>query len=710
MNKPARTYVKMSKWVTTLTLFLVLIMIGMASYISLSTEVFGYNLSEIAANRNVKSKELVANRGTIFDRSSNVIAQNVASYTVIAYLDPIRSEGSDTPLHVVDKVNTAKALAPVLNMEEEDILVLLDHDCYQVELGPGGRGITELKKEEIEELNLPGIGFLASYKRYYPNGIFSSYNIGYAKTNEEGMIVGELGLELQYEDILSGENGYLEFESDRLGYQIPDTNEIREDAIDGSDIYLTIDSNIQYFVENALSSTYEEYNPEWILLTVMDANTGEILASSNYPTFDPNKLNISQYLNPLVSYTYEPGSTMKTFTYLAAMESGVYDGDETFYSKSFKVGPDTINNWSDRDFGTITYDKGYVLSSNVGIASLIDKYMTRDSLMNFYKDLGFGEKVGLNLPSEYSGVINFKYPVEVITAGFGQGITVTPIQMLQALTVITNEGELLKPYLVSKIVDQDGNITYEAKREVVRAVASKESADKILELMEAVIYDEDSIATQYMVDKYGLIGKTGTAQIVSSSGKYLTGANNFIYSFSGIFPKDDPEIIIYGVMKRPTWGGNAGLATALTEVVDNVGNYLDLSAEEAEEANIINYEMPSFINKSIAYAEDTAYNLNTNYFLFGDGAIVIDQYPKIGFEMTSAENIFLLTNGENYLMPDITGWSLREVISFANFVGLDLNISGYGFVTSQSIEVEASFVVGDSLIVELEPITFEEEF
>jgi len=684
-------------------------MIAMASYISLSTEVFGYNLAEIAANRNVKSKELVANRGTIYDINGNVIAQNVASYTVIAYLDEVRSEGSNNPLHVVDKVNTAKELAPVLDMEEEDILALLDHDCYQVELGPGGRGITELKKEEIEELNLPGIDFLASYKRYYPNGIFSSYNIGYAKTNEEGMIVGELGLELQYEDILSGENGYLEFESDRLGYKIPDTNEIREDAVDGSDIYLTIDSNIQYFVENALSNTYGEYNPEWILLTVMDAKTGEILASSNYPTFDPNKLNISQYLNPLVSYTYEPGSTMKTFTYMAAMENGVYDGNATFASRSFTIGPDTINNWSDRDFGTITYDKGYVLSSNVGIASLISNYMDREMLMSFYKDLGFGEKVGINLPSEYNGIINFKYPVEVITAGFGQGITVTPIQMLQALTAITNDGELLKPYLVSKIVDQDGNITYEAKREVIRTVASKETTDKILDLMEDVIYDEDSIATQYTVDKYGLIGKTGTAQIVSSSGNYLTGANNFIYSFSGIFPKDDPTIIIYGVMKKPAWGGNAGLAEALTEVVDNVGNYLDLSAEEALVEDIKYFEMPSFINKSIAYAEDTAYNLNAEYLLIGDGAIVIDQFPDIGYESASTEKIFLLTNGGNYQMPDVIGWSLREILSFAEFMNIDLDITGYGTVTKQGTSPGTSFDEGVILTVQLEPIVVEEE-
>ena len=704
MNKNIKSSVKMSKLAITITLFLVVGMIVQASYISLAPKVFGVDLKELSTSRNTKKYTIEAMRGEIFDTKDSAIAQNMASYTVIAYLDEERSKDREEVLHVIDLEMTAEALEPVLAMEKETILNLLQKDLYQVELGPGGRGITELKKEEIEKLKLSGIDFIPAYKRYYPNGYFSSYNIGYAKNQEDGKIVGELGLESYYNDVLSGTDGYLEFESDRLGYKIPGTNEIREAAEDGSDMYLTIDSNIQYFVENALSDTFEAYNPEWIVMTVVDAKTGAILASSSYPSFDPNILNIDQYLNPLVSFTYEPGSTMKTFSYMSAIENNVYDGSETFSSKEYKVGPDTINNWDDRNFGTIDYDKGYVLSSNVAVANLIDKKMNKDMLMDFYKDLGFGEKTKINLPMEEPGVINFKYPIEVVTAGYGQGISVTPIQMVKALTAITNEGEVLNPYLVKKIVSSTtGEITYQGERSVYKKVAEKATVDQIKELMERVIYDEESIAKGYMVEDYNLIGKTGTAEIVSKSGGYLSGGYQYVYSFSGIFPKENPEIIIYGAMRKPTWGGNGGLAVATVEVVENIGNYLNLGGSSLENEKINFYKMPSLINKGVAIAENMMYDLDTKFIILGSGNKIIDQIPQIDSSISSKEIVVAITNSHDFQMPDITYWSFREIVRFANLINLELKTEGYGFVKSQSISPGTMISTDDILTVILEP-------
>jgi len=292
--------IRQNKVIVFLSLFL-LALLARGGFLALSTSVNGINLQDFSANRSITKQVLQANRGTIYDRNGEILAIDVSSYTVIAYLDEKRTDNPNKPEHVVDKEDTAKKLAKVLGGDYKTILKILSKkDLYQVELGSVGRGITELKKEEIEELNLPGIDFMPSYKRYYPNGIFASYMIGYAKTDENGDIIGEFGIELEYDDILKGTNGYKEFQRDTKGYKIPDTPFIEENPIDGSDIYLTLDSNIQMFIEKALAESYKKYSMDWIHMTVADAKTGEILGSSGYPTYNPNLRDIEIYRNPLI--------------------------------------------------------------------------------------------------------------------------------------------------------------------------------------------------------------------------------------------------------------------------------------------------------------------------------------------------------------------------------------------------------------------------
>ena len=346
-------------------------------------------MKAFAANRNTVSRILKAKRGTIYDSEGNVLAHNVTSYTLIAYLDPKRS--TKTKIHHVKDIDmTAKALAEILEGDENEIKARLEKgksaNKYQIEFGTIGKNITEMKKSEIEKLNLPGIDFEETYKRYYPNGDFASYILGYAKTNEtkneegkiETTIDGELGIEAKFDSELKGTDGYLKYQQDRFGYKIPDTPETRIEALNGDDIYLTIDSNIQRFVETEVQAVQQKYNPEWTMISVMDAKTGDILASSGTPSFNPNIRDLVSYQNPLVSNAFEPGSTMKIYTYMCAIEKGTYNGNGVFRSGKIEVADAVIKDWNNVGWGTINYDKGFEYSSNVGVTTMINKFINRE--------------------------------------------------------------------------------------------------------------------------------------------------------------------------------------------------------------------------------------------------------------------------------------------------------------------------------------------
>ena len=695
----ART-IRINRVFLMVVVFLFALIIAKLVYVGLSPVVDGVNIKEFADSRNTKKETIVANRGTIYDSNGEILAQNVNSYTVIAYLSESRTTDPDNPYHVVDKEKTAKLLAPIINMTEERILELLNYDAYQVELGPGGRGLTELVKEEIEALDLPGIDFIKSTKRYYPNADFLSYTIGYAKTDESNNVIGELGIELYYNEILTGKNGYKEYQSDMYGYQIANTEPLIEEAEDGNDIYLTIDTNIQMFVEQAMN-TLTEYGVDWASISITNAKTGEILGISSSPSFDPNVKDIESYYDPFVSYTYEPGSTMKIFSFMAAIENGLYDGEELYSSGQLTIGEDKVTDWNTYGWGKISFNRGFYASSNVA-ATLLAQRLGRDKLKDFYESLGYGKITGINLPEEQTGVINFKYDIEVANAAFGQGMSVTPIQMVQALTSLANNGTVTKPYIVDKIMDGD-EIVYEGKREEVRKVASPETIKQVLELMNGVVNSEDSIATgtSYKVDFVNLAGKTGTAQIASSSGGYMTGYYDNIRSFAGVFPYEDPEIIVYGVVRRLT--DTSLLPESVKALVEDVSTYLNITSTDIvkEEGT---YVVDSFINTSVAETKEDLKNNDFEVIAIGDGSVVIDQYPKKGTTINEKDKIFLLTNGTNKTYPDMTNWSRSDVTSFANLIGLSVTFDGYGYVKSTTAKTGETINLNQTLKVSLEPI------
>ena len=712
-KKRKRNTIKYNKLVIISSLFLFVVMILRLFQLSLSTEIDGTNLKELASKRTTKTEKLTAKRGTIYSSTKDVLAQNITSYKLIAYLSEKRTTNKKKPQHVVDKELTAEKLAPILNTDKEKILKYLNKEnVYQTEFGSVGKGLTEIEKKQIEDLNLPGLDFIESYKRYYPKGNFMSYTLGYAVTEEkksgEEEINGKMGLELYYDNILKGEDGYVTYQKDLKGYQIAGTNEIRKDAVEGKDIYLTIDSNIQFFVEQALTNAKNNFGYEWFTMVILDAKTGKVLALSSNPNFDPNtRENITNYLDLTISSPYEPGSTMKTFTYMASMENGLYNGSATYKSGVYITSDNTeIGDWNRNGWGVITYDKGYALSSNVGVINLIKNGMNSVMLRQYYHKLGFGKKTGIQLPNEQTGSLSFKYETEIFNAGFGQGITTTPMQNVQAMTPLTNDGILLKPYLVEKIVDPStGEKVYTGKKKEVERVASTQTVNKMIQLMDDTVNGIGNTGSGYRIESGELIGKTGTAQIASDNGLgYLNGKEDIISSFSGIYPKSNPEIIIYASVKRPTAGSQKGISTAVKEVVNNIEKYYGHTENTIEGEKITTYKMESFINKKTTEAQETLVKNNiNNQIIIGNGTKIIKQYPNKNSKITSKDKVFLITNDNNLTIPNLTGYSMKEAENLLKLIDVNYKIEGTGYVNSQSIPENTPVTPGMEITLTLNP-------
>ncbi|HAB67251.1 MAG TPA: hypothetical protein DCE23_07780 [Firmicutes bacterium] len=655
------------------------------AYISLSKNVDGVDLKAWANNRNTEQVTLKSTRGSIITSDGEVLAQSVNSYTVIAYLSSSRTKDMKNPKHVIDKEMTARSLSPILGMPEEYILTLLNKDAYQVELGPNGRNISTILKNQIEALGLPGIDFIESSKRFYPMSNFAAYTVGYARTNDEQKIQGFMGIEAYFDNELQGKDGYTIYQKDAYGYTIPNTVTITEEPQNGQDVYLTIDSKIQLFVENGIQELSRNHNLDWLTFSVMDAKTGAIVASASNPTFNPNDLGgIKSYLNPLTSYTYEPGSTMKIYSFLAAMEAGVYKGDDTYQSGTIKVDDSTIKDHNNKGWGVITYDSGFAYSSNTAATNL-SFAVGREKLYNFYSSLGFGRKTGITLPGEVGGDIDFTYRTEVATASFGQGITTTPIQNLQALTILTNDGIEIQPYIVDRIVDRDtGEVTFQHERKELGKKISEESRTKMLSLMYDVVYSGKTDAKFYKTDSVTVIGKTGTAQIADSTGKYMSGKNDYVRSFAGIFPYEDPQYIIYVSVKRYD-GPYKEYAAMVTKIIEEIAKYKNITelVEKVDNNKIITLD--NYISTDTIGAEERLRLLNLNVIKLGNGKNVINQYPTKNQVVLAGTKVFLLTSDSAYVMPNIVGWSSSEVNIFAKLLGIRLKSTGYGKVKTQSI-------------------------
>ena len=712
LKKKKINNIKFPKITILLSLFLFIFIALRGAYLALSTEVDGVNLEVLASKRTSTTEVIEAQRGSIYSSDNEILAQNVSSYKVIAYLEEERTIDDKKPQHVVDIEHTANSLSPLLNIPKEEIVKYLSKEnAYQTEFGANGKGLTELQKKQIEDLNLPGIDFIESYKRYYPKGNFSSYTVGYAKTvvdekNQTEEIIGEMGIEKQYNSILKGEDGSITYQKDLQGYKIADTNELVEEATEGKDIYLTLDSNIQFFVEQALNNAMIDYGYEWFNITIADAKTGAILATSTAPSFDPNIRDIKNYLDYTVALPYEPGSTMKTFTYMAALENGIYDTEKTYKSGVYTTKDGTeIGDWDRAGWGMLTYDQGYTYSSNTGVINLINDGISSLMLRQYYQKLGFGKQTGIELPNEAKGSLKFKYETEIYNAGFGQGITTTPIQHIQAMTSLTNDGIILEPYIIEKIIDPTtSEIILQNEKKEQERVASTKTVEKMLTLLDQTV-NGGVTGANYKIESGQLIGKTGTAQIANpNGGGYLSGKQDIISSFSGIYPKDDPEIIIYAAVQRPSNGSQLPISNAVKSIIENISKYYgndDYTNPNKVEIN--KYKVPNFKNQILDKSTTNLTTENIKYKIIGNGNKVINQYPKASSEITNKDTVYLFTNEQNNLMPDLTGLSSKDSYNIAKILGLNVKLEGKGNVVSQSIPKDTPLQLNQELIINLNP-------
>ena len=699
-NKTINVHILMLGVLVLSFLFIIL----QLSMVSLKTKTDGINLKEFTKNRNTTKEVLKAKRGTIYSANNEILAHSVNSYTLIAYLSESRTTDPDNPHHVVDKETTAESLSKVLGADKQYILDRLNYGVeqkkYQVQFGIYSLNINTLTKNQIEALGLPGIDFIEGTKRFYPNSSLAPYIIGYARSKDDGPIVGEMGIEAYYDKKLQGKDGYTEYERDASGYRMPNSTPITEPAVPGQDIYLTIDTQIQLFVENGINDLTQKLDMDWLTISIMDAKTGAILASRSTPTFNLNELKIENYLNPLTSYQYEPGSTMKIFSFLAAMENDKYDGSKKYKSGTIRVDDALIKDFNGKGWGTITFDTGFANSSNVAATTLaLD--VGREKLYNYYASLGFGKKTGIELPGEAYGDIDFTYRTEVATASFGQGITTTPVQNLQALSIFANEGIQVQPYIVEKIVDSEtGEVTYQHERTELGRKASKENTKKVLDLMYDVVFKGPTDGKFFRSKDITIVGKTGTAQIADSNGRYLNGYYDYIKSFAGVFPYEDPQYVVYVSVKKLK-GNFRGVADMTTKIVEEIAKYKNLGTTvgQIDTSKIITVD--NYISTETVVTEEKLKKLGITVIKLGNGKYIVNQYPEKGTKVLVGNKLLLLTSDSEYKMPNVIGWSSSEIITLCKLLNIEYSIIGNGVVTKTSIEADTLITKGMKIEITL---------
>ncbi|MEH6954860.1 penicillin-binding transpeptidase domain-containing protein [Neobacillus drentensis] len=683
--------------------------------IQISGEVDGQPLAAKAHEKYSREGNLTALRGDIFDRNGGVIAEDTNAYTIIAILDKKMTTNPKKPQHVKNLDKTARELSKYLEMDESEIYSILSKGKkskkFQVEFGKSGRDITNQTKKKIEDLKLPGITFIRDSKRFYPNGVFASHLVGYADRIEQKdktiKSIGKMGIEKILNDELTGKNGKVNFESDLWGYILPDGKEKISPAQNGNDVYLTIDQKIQTFLEDAMNKVDKEYKPEKIIAIVADPKTGEILAMGQRPTFHPKtKEGIDKgWHNEAIETSFEPGSTMKIFTLAAAVQEKVFHPNETYQSGSYQVTnkDKAIHDHNYSGWGTISYLEGVQRSSNVAFAKIAKEKLGFEKFREYLTKFGFDKPTGIDLPDETSGKIQFTYPIEKITTAYGQGTAITPIQQIQAATAIANDGKMIKPHVVKKIVNHDTGETIKSNSpEVVSTPISKETAKQVRDILETVVTSPNGTGGRYKIDGYSVAGKTGTANIPGPNGRYLQGADNYMFSFLGMAPKDDPKLIVYVAVQQPdldgTGMGALPVSGIFNPVMKNSLQYLNIKPSKSQKAQL--NKLSDFIGKSADETEKELKAKGIESVVIGKGVKVVRQLPASGTTVLEGEKVIIQTDGEK-LAPNMIGWSLRDVMKVANIAGLKLNSKGQGYVAQQNIKPKTIMRNGDFLIVDL---------
>lgn len=632
----------MYKYKKKLTLILLVICLGfMALLVRL-----GYIYFNMSNDINQKAFDLWSRdipiegqRGNIYDRKGRLIVGNKLAPSVAIIKRQIE-----------DKNQVASFLSEVLDCSYEAIANHIDKNVSVELIKPEGRKISTKQANRIMKENIPGVYVVGDTVRYYPYGDLLSQVLGFTGIDNQGIA----GIEYIYDGYLKGTEGALKIFTDAKGNIMHDMYGLYESSNPGFDIYLTIDLEIQEIIENTINNAIKQYDPDQMLILVQSPKTGEILGMASYPNFYPeNYQDYSQEIynrNLPIWMSYEPGSTFKIVTYSAGLEEQVFTLDEGFYCPGYRmVAGARIKDWKAGGHGSETFLEVIQNSCNPGFMEIGER-LGKERLFKYIKDFGFGEKTGIDLLGESKGIVfNVENvgPVELATSSFGQGNSVTPIQLTTAASAAINGGDLMQPYIL-KNVSVSGNVIYEGKALKKRSVISKETSNLVCFALENVV--ARGTGRGAYVDGYRIGGKTGTAQKVGANGGYL--ANNYILSFLGAAPMNDPLVVVYLAIDNPKntvqYGGVVAaplVGSIMAEILPILGVKKQFESQiEKEYRYYIDLKHVTVLDYVGTKVSSLKHHQYYTFQIIGDGDTIIAQSPAKNERVTEGSTIILYTN------------------------------------------------------------------
>lgn len=601
-------------------------------------QVFDYEkLSKLASSLWSRNLPIEADRGIIYDRNGIVLADNITTTSLVLI-----------PNQIKDKRKTCEKLASILNVSFDTMKKHVYKNTSIERVHPYGRRLDYKIAEKIEKLKLDGVYLVRESKRNYPYGSMLSHTLGFVGIDNQGLS----GIELQYDNYLTGSYGAIKYFSDAKGNKLK-LSGVYEAPANGVNITLTINQKIQSSVERELDNVVTKYEPETALAIAMDPNTGEILAMSSRPNF--NALNYKDFSTEVLNRnlpiwaTYEPGSTFKIITLASALNENLVDLDkDMFYdSGSVRVANAKIRCWKKGGHGAQTFLQVVENSCNPGFVELGNR-LGKEKLFDYIYKFGFGKKTGVDLNGEAEGIIfnlDKVGPVELATTAFGQGVSVTPIQQVTAVSAAINGGTLYKPYIVKSLNDPETNSVIKENTPVKkRKVISEETSKKVRLALESVV--TNGSGKNAYIEGYRVGGKTGTAQKVEK-GRYLVG--NYILSFIGFLPADDPKVVVYVAINNPKrvvqYGGVVSAPVAKSILLDSI-DALNIKKRNVNTEKKYNwndkkyYTIENVVGKTPKEAAEILSKFTVEYS--GSGNIVVEQSPKAGTRLEEQSVVRLM--------------------------------------------------------------------
>lgn len=601
-------------------------------------QVFDYKkLNKYASNLWSRDLPIEANRGLILDRNGVVLADNITTTSLVLI-----------PNQIKEKEKATEELAKILNVSYAEMKKHVYKKTSIERVHPEGRRLSYDIAEKISNLKLDGVYLVKEAKRYYPYGNLLSHSLGYVGIDNQGLS----GLELEYDEYLTGKSGAIKYFSDAKGNKL-NVSDVYVEPQDGMNLYLTIDINIQKSIERELDNIVDMFSPDMALAIVMNPKTGEILGIGSRPDYNPNTY--QKYSQDVLSRnlpvwsSYEPGSTFKIITMATSVEEKIIDieNDHFYDSGSVNVDGSVLKCWKAGGHGDQTFLQVLQNSCNPGFVKL-GQMLGKERLFSYIKKFGFGEKTGVDLNGEGQGIL---FPlekvgnVELSTTAFGQGVSVTPIQQVTAVSAVVNGGYLYKPYIVKSIAEKETNtIIQETSKTLVRKVISSETSAIMRHALESVVAKGGGKAAY--IEGYRIGGKTGTAQKVKD-GRYLVG--NYIMSFMSVVPSNNPEAVFYLAIDNPK---NTALLSSYTttpiarRVLLDIIDALDIKEQkegmekDLEWTDKIMYQVPNVIGKSVKEAKKLLSNFTIEYT--GTGETVISQSPEANTNLEDRGTVRLL--------------------------------------------------------------------